>query len=60
MKPLELAWALRPVRKGMCRYESLLDGTLDLVDIARMNDYLDVVEENEARAYKAMRRAGEK
>jgi hypothetical protein len=25
----------------MCRYESALDGTLNLGDFARMNDYLD-------------------
>lgn len=30
----------------MCRYESLKDGTLDLCDIALMNEALDVVEEN--------------
>ncbi|WP_202906388.1 DUF6889 family protein [Morganella psychrotolerans] len=39
---------MRPVGKGMCRYESLLDGTLALADIALMNDYLDVEAENEA------------
>lgn len=31
----------------MCKYESLLDGTLDLNDIALMNDALDVVSDNE-------------
>jgi hypothetical protein len=30
----------------MCRYESLKDGTVDLADLALMNDALDVVEEN--------------
>ncbi len=30
----------------MCRYESALDGTLGLLDFARMNDYLDRVEHN--------------
>lgn len=38
---------LRPVARGMCKYESLLDGTLGLTDIALMNDYLDVQAENE-------------
>jgi hypothetical protein len=33
----------------MCKYESLIDGTLTLEDIARMNDYLDMRDENEAR-----------
>lgn len=40
-------WLLRPVVRGMCRYESLKDGSLDLADIALMNDALDVVAENE-------------
>lgn len=40
---------MRPVLKGLCKYESLLDGTLDLSDLAMMNDALDVQEENEAR-----------
>lgn len=31
----------------MCRYESLKDGTLDLADIALMNDALDVIAENQ-------------
>lgn len=43
-------WILRPVIKGMCRYESLKDGTLDLADIALMNDALDVVAENQQLA----------
>jgi hypothetical protein len=34
----------------MCRYESLLDGTLDLADVALMNDYLAVRADNEERA----------
>lgn len=40
-------WLLRPVIKGMCKYESVIDGTLDLADIALMNDALDVVADNE-------------
>lgn len=31
----------------MCKYESLLDGTLSLSDVALMNDALDVVADNE-------------
>ena len=31
----------------MCKYESLLDGTLNLADLALMNDALDVVADNE-------------
>ncbi|MCL8000198.1 hypothetical protein M8994_18365 [Brucella sp. 21LCYQ03] len=43
----------RPVMAGMCRYESLIDGVLDLSDIARMNDALDVRDENQRRYQKA-------
>ncbi|WP_265936059.1 DUF6889 family protein [Acinetobacter radioresistens] len=31
----------------MCKFESLKDGTVDLADIALMNDALDVVADNE-------------
>ena len=49
-------WLYRPVMAGMCRYESLIDGTLDLADIARMNDAPDVRDENQRRLNKAMER----
>lgn len=42
----------RPVDAGYCRYESMVDGTLDLADFARMNDALTVREENKRRAEK--------
>lgn len=42
-------YAMRPVIHGLCKYESLLDGTLTLGDLARMNDALDVDFENKAR-----------
>lgn len=38
---------MRPVLAGMCRYESLLDGTLGIADVALMNDALDVRADNE-------------
>lgn len=38
----------------MCRYESLKDGSLDLADIALMNDSLSVKADNEALARKLM------
>lgn len=47
-------YVMRPVLSGMCRYESLLDGTLSLGDVARMNEALDVKGENETRAYAAL------
>lgn len=44
---------MRPVIAGMCRYESLKDGAVDLYDIAEMNDAIEVKEENTRRANKA-------
>lgn len=49
-------WLLRPVMAGMCRYESLIDRTLTLVDIATMNDALDVRADNEYLAAEAAER----
>lgn len=40
---------MRPVARGWCRYESLLDGSISLFDIAEMNEALDVMDENNAR-----------
>lgn len=42
-------WLLRPVLRGLCKYESLLDGVLRLVDIAKMNEALDIETENQQR-----------
>lgn len=42
-------WMWRPVLRGMCRYESLIDGSLGLNDLARINEALDVEAENQAR-----------
>lgn len=47
-------WLLRPVLAGCCRYESLVDGSLSLEDVATMNDALDVQSENERRYMKAL------
>jgi hypothetical protein len=41
---------MAPVLNGMCRYESLLDGAVSLVDIVRMNDAYAVRSENQRRA----------
>jgi hypothetical protein len=40
---------MRPVVRGLCSYEALVDGTLDICDIANMNDELDVIAENDRR-----------
>ena len=45
-------WLLRPVLKGALRYESLLDGTVGLYDIALLNDADDDVAENNHLAQK--------
>jgi hypothetical protein len=42
-------WLMRPVKAGYCKYESLIDGTLDLCDVARMNEAMDVDDENRKR-----------
>lgn len=44
---------MRPVLEGMCKYGELKDLSLDLADIARMNDALDVRLENEKLYRKA-------
>lgn len=46
-------WLLAPVEAGMCKYESLKDLTLDLEDVARMYDLIEVKRENEIRFRKA-------
>lgn len=46
-------WLMRPVIDGLCKYESLIDGTLDLADVAKMNEALDVRAENEKLYRKA-------
>ncbi|WP_165487612.1 DUF6889 family protein [Burkholderia vietnamiensis] len=40
----------------MCKYESLIDGTLSLADIALMNDSLAVRADNEAAFRRKMER----
>lgn len=42
-------WLFRPVLEGLIKYESLKDGTVDLVDLSKMNEALDVRAENQLR-----------
>lgn len=42
-------WLYRPVSEGLCKYESLIDGTLGIEDVAIMNDIIAVREENRFR-----------
>jgi len=46
---------MRPVLRGLCKYESLIDGTLHIEDFALMNDALDVQDENEYRYKEALK-----
>jgi hypothetical protein len=46
-------WLMRPVIDGLCRFESLKDGSLDLLDVAIMNHALDIRQENERLYRKA-------
>jgi hypothetical protein len=45
-------WLMRPVLRGLCKYESLLGGKLRLIDFAKMNEALDVEYENQRRVTK--------
>ncbi len=38
---------MRPCAAGMCKFESMIDGTFDLADVAAMNEYLDIKAANE-------------
>lgn len=49
-------WLMRPVLRGLCRYESLHDPALGLVDFLLMNEALDVESENVARVRRAVDR----
>ena len=42
-------WIMRPVLRGLCKFESYKDGTLDMADVLLMNDALDVQDENQRR-----------
>lgn len=40
---------MRPVDRGYCTMRDLKDGSLDLVDVAVMNETIDVKDENMRR-----------
>lgn len=48
--PDKTDWILRPVARGWCKYESIKDGTLNIMDFAHMNDGITVYDENMRRA----------
>lgn len=43
-------WLMRPVIAGLCKFESLKDGSIDLADLALMNDALQVQQDNQLLA----------
>lgn len=51
-------WLLRPVLRGLCLMESLRDCTLDLADVAMLNEAIDVEEENRARLHEWVTKHG--
>lgn len=42
-------WLYRPLLRGLFKAESLYDGSLDLLAIAKLNEALDVQDENAFR-----------
>ena len=48
---------MAPVTSGMCRFESLKDGSVDLADVALMNDALAVKSDNDTIRAEAEERA---
>lgn len=50
---------MRPVLRGLCKYESLLAGDVGLMDIARMNEALDVETHNQRIAEEFYRKQHE-
>lgn len=40
---------MKPVLRGMMKYESLLDGSIGILDLALLHDAMDVQDENNRR-----------
>lgn len=51
-------WLMRPVLAHLIPYTALLDGSVCLVDISRMNDALDIENTNRRRAEAALNNKG--
>ena len=47
--PDDTDWLMRPVLRHLCSYRELTDGSLTLMDLGRMNDAVEVQDENEQR-----------
>lgn len=50
-------WLMAPVLAGVCQYVWLIDGSIGLADVARMNEAMLVRAENERRAQAAANEA---
>jgi len=46
-------YLMKPVLEGLCSYSELKDCTLDMADLARMNDAITIKYENERRFRKS-------
>lgn len=51
-----LDWFLRPAVRGMCSYENLHNGVLDLNAVAEMNECLSIQDANAALVQEAIDR----
>lgn len=45
---------MKPVLRGFCSYESMVDGTLSLGDVGLLNIAIDVYDENTMRYSEAL------
>lgn len=49
-------WYLKPIDLGFYTYPQLKDGTILIEDIAEINDYISVANENQGRFREATKR----
>ena len=45
----EIDFIMKPVLRGLCKYESMIDGTLSIYDVSLLNATIDVYDENQLR-----------
>lgn len=51
-----LDWMMRPVLENCILYTDLIDGSVGLADVARINDAITVRNENQRRAEASVRK----
>lgn len=49
-------WYLKPIELGFYTYSQLKDGTILIEDIAEINDYISIANENQGRFREATKR----